>query len=401
MAFMELAAKIGLDSSSFSAGINKAKSSVASLRSSIGSSVGSQVGGMLGVAAIVAYAKSTVDLGGKISDTSTRLGISAEELQRWTFAATQTGASAENITSFFEKLAIAKSKALAGDKAAIASFKALGVSMDDLKNKRIADLAIQVGQTVQGGDVQALSPSLMAVGGKGAGALIPAFKSDFENVMASAPVMSNESVAKLDEAGDAMDKMMLQLRGPMAEALTTLVPIIQSAVDGFNGIVAVLKDLAGPTVTAWMNTFSKLSSGKLPSFKDLMNLIPFTASIGFATGDNKMTNLEKYGKDIRDRETEAADAEFFAKKAADKKAKDKAKAMKELDVAEKVKPTVLAPLLAVAPTIRDSLANIGGFTMAQNREVLDVQKDQLSTLEKIAENTDKLKDVPKPVDDGL
>ena len=39
--------------------------------------------------------------------------------------------------------------------------------------------------------------------------------------------------------------------------------------------------------------------------------------------------------------------------------------------------------------------------MAQNREVLDVQKDQLSTLEKIAENTDKLKDVPEPIDDGL
>ena len=389
MAFMELAAKIGLDSSSFSAGINKAKSSVASLRSSIGSSVGSQVGGMLGVAAIVAYAKSTIDLGGKISDTSARLGISAEELQRWTFAATQTGSSAEDITSFFEKLAIAKAKALAGDKAAIASFKALGVSMDDLKKKKVADLAVQVGKTMQTGNVEELLPSLMSVGGKSASALIPAFKGDFENAMASAPVMSNEAVAKMDDAGDKIDEAMLRLRVPMAELLAALTPLITFFVDGVRMIIAVLKD-AG-------DTFMAIGSDLLAMAKLDFSFSNSKASMAKDAAEGN--NLDKL---ITQKSEEmAAEEARAAAKAALKAAGPAAptpEAAAAVAVATKTKPEPLPP---IAPTIRDSLANIGGFTMAQNREVLDVQKDQLSTLEKIAENTDKLKDVPEQFDDGL
>ena len=388
MAFMELAAKIGLDASSFSAGINKAKSSVASLRSSIGSSVGSQVGGMLGVASIVAYAKSTVDLGGKISDTSARLGISAEELQRWTFAATQTGSSAEDITSFFEKLAVAKAKALAGDKAAIASFKALGVSMDDLKKKKVADLAVQVGKTMQTGNVEDLLPSLKSVGGKSAGALIPAFKSDFENVMASAPVMSNEAVAKMDDAGDKIDEAMLRLRVPMAELLAALTPLIEFFVDGVRMIIAVLKD-AGNTFMAVGADL--LAMGKLDfSFSASKAAIAKDAAEG---GNNLEKLITQKGEEMAAEDSRAA-AKAALKAAGPAAPTPEAAAA----VATKTKPE---PPMIVPPTIRDSLAQIGGFTMAQNREVLDVQRDQLSTLEKIAENTDQLKNVPEPVDDGL
>lgn len=387
MAFMELAAKIGLDASSFSAGINKAKSSVASLRSSIGSSIGSQVGGMLGVAAIVAYAKSTVDLGGKISDTSARLGISAEELQRWTFAATQTGSSAEGITSFFEKLAVAKAKALAGDKAAIASFKALGVSMDDLKKKKVADLAVQVGKTMQTGNVEELMPSLREVGGRGVGALIPAFKSDFENVMASAPVMSNEAVAKMDDAGDKIDEAMLRLRAPMAELLAALTPVIEFFIDGVRMIIAVLKDVGNDLVAVGKDLFAmtKLDFSNSNS-KEL-------AKINAESGSNVSKLLTQKNKEMAAEEARAATK--AALKAAGPAAPTPEAAAA---VATKTKPE---PPMIVPPTIRDSLAQIGGFTMAQNREVLDVQRDQLSTLEKIAENTDKLKDVPEPIDDGL
>jgi hypothetical protein len=387
MAFMELSARLGLDGSAFKAGLDKAKAGVASLRSSIGSGIGSQVGGMLGVAAIVAYAKSTIDLGGKISNTSARLGISAEELQRWTFAATQTGASAEDITSFFEKLAVAKAKALAGDKAAIASFKALGVSMDDLKKKKVADIALQVGKTMQSGNVEDLLPSLGEVGGKSAGALIPAFKGDLEAVMASAPVMSNEAVAKMDEAGGKIDEAMLRLRVPMAELLAALTPLIEFFVDGVRMIIAVLKD-AGDTFVALgtdLLAFAKLdfsfSASKASMAKDA------------AEGNNLDKLISQKNEEM------AAEEARIAAKEALKTAGPAAPTPEPTAAAvAKTKPEPLPP---IAPTIRDSLANIGGFTMAQNREVLDVQMDQLSTLEKIAENTDKLKDPPATVDDGL
>ena len=399
MAFMELSARLGLDGSAFRAGLDKAKAGVASLRSSIGSGIGSQVGGMLGVAAIVAYAKSTIDLGGKISDISARLGISAEELQQWTFAATQNGASVEDLTSFFEKLAVAKAKALAGDKAAIASFKALGVSMDDLKKKKVADITLQVGKTMQTGNVEELSPILKSVGGKGSGSLIATFLSDFETLMASAPVMNNAAVASLDEIGDALDKMALQLRGPMADALKNIVPLFQTVIDGFNGIAAGLKDLIAGSQTGGKK------NEVIPSlFQNVLDILkaslPSVKIVGvgdrpWPRGNVAGENFEAFGKSIRDREVAAADAKL----AAEALAKAKAAATPPPEVVNP-KPIKLEPLPPLSPTIRDSLSQIGGFTMAQNREVLDVQKVQVSLLEKIVDNTDKI-EAPATVDDGL
>jgi hypothetical protein len=390
MAFMELSARLGLDGSAFRAGLDKAKAGVASLRSSIGSGIGSQVGGLLGVASIVAYAKSTIDLGGKISDTSARLGISAEELQQWTFAATQNGASVEDLTGFFEKLAISKKKAVAGDKDAIASFKALGVSMDVLNKKKVADIALQVGKTMQTGNVEELSPTLKTVGGKGSGNLIATFLSDFETLMASAPVMNNAAVASLDEVGDALDKMALQLRGPMADALKNIIPLFQTVIDGFNGISALMKDAVGGASAEGFGKIFKEFSSALIHFR-----LPKVAAEFDKMSSGGTKNFEAFGKSIRDREIAAADAKL----AEEALAKAKAAATPPPEVVNP-KPIKLEPLAPLSPTIRDSLSQIGGFTMAQNREVLDVQREQVSLLEKIVDNTDKI-EAPATVDDGL
>lgn len=390
MAFMELSARLGLDGSAFKAGLDKAKSGVASLRSSLISGAGamakSSIAQVVGVAAVIQYARSTLEMGGQISDTAAQLGIGAEELQRWTYAAGLAGAGTGEVASFFEKLTLAKAKAMQGDKAAIASFKALGVSMDNIANKKVEDIARMIGATMATGDISKLLAPLVGVGGKSAGKLIPTFKGDLERTMAAAPVMSSEAVAKLDEAGDAMDKVMLRMRAPMADLLVALMPVVSFFVDSIRLVIASFKEVAIQFSAIGKDMFAM---AKLDfSFKNLKELAMQVRA------DN--TPLTQF---LKTKGEEMADAEEALKAAQPPpKVAGTAAPTPEPAAAGKAKPE---PPMIVPPTIRDSLAQIGGFTMAQNREVLDVQKDQLSTLEKIAENTDKLKDVPEPVDDGL
>ena len=390
MAFMELSAKLGLDGSAFKAGLDKAKSGVASLRSSLISGAGamakSSIAQVVGVAAVIQYARSTLEMGGQISDTAAQLGIGAEELQRWTYAAGLAGAGTGEVASFFEKLTLAKAKAMQGDKAAIASFKALGVSMDNIANKKVEDIARMIGATMATGDISKLLAPLVGVGGKSAGKLIPTFKGDLEGTMAAAPVMSSEAVAKLDEAGDAMDKVMLRMRAPMADLLVALMPVVSFFVDSIRLVIASFKEVAIQFSAIGKDMFAM---AKLDfSFKNLKEL-----AVQVRADNTPLTQF------LKTKGEEMADAEEALKAAQPPpKVAGTAAPTPEPAAAGKAKPE---PPMIVPPTIRDSLAQIGGFTMAQNREVLDVQKDQLSTLEKIAENTEKLKDVPEPVDDGL
>ena len=401
MAFMELSAKLGLDGSAFKAGLDKAKAGVASLRSSLNSSASamakSSIAQVVGVAAVIQYARSTLEMGGQISDTAAQLGISAEELQRWTYAAGLAGAGAGEVASFFEKLTLAKAKALAGDKAAIASFKALGVSMDNLTNKKVKDIARMVAATMATGDIAELTAPLLSVGGKSAGKLIPTFLGDLESVMAAAPVMSDAAVAKLDEAGDAIDKAMLKFRSPMADLLTTIIPLFQNFVDGLKLGIATFKDLKGIAGPANLDTTSAKAAGLATTAFPYNPVVGTVAAIVKAINWFKSDAPSEVSKLIDEKVAEITADE--ARAAAETRAK--AAAATPPPEVVKPKPIKLEPLPPLSPTIRDSLAQIGGFTMAQNREVLDVQKDQLSTLEKIAENTDQLKIVPEPVDDGL
>jgi hypothetical protein len=397
---MELSAKLGLDGSAFKAGLDKAKAGVASLRSSLNSSASamakSSIAQVVGVAAVIQYARSTLEMGGQISDTVAQLGISAEELQRWTYAAGLAGAGAGEVASFFEKLTLAKAKALAGDKAAIASFKALGVSMDNLTNKKVKDIARMVAATMATGDIAELTAPLLSVGGKSAGKLIPTFLGDLESVMAAAPVMSDAAVAKLDEAGDAIDKAMLKFRSPMADLLTTIIPLFQNFVDGLKLGIATFKDLKGIAGPANLDTTSAKAAGLATTAFPYNPVVGTVAAIVKAINWFKSDAPSEVSKLIDEKVAEITADE--ARAAAETRAK--AAAATPPPEVVKPKPIKLEPLPPLSPTIRDSLSQIGGFTMAQNREVLDVQKEQVSLLEKIVDNTDKI-EAPEPVDDGL
>jgi hypothetical protein len=230
-----LMAILGLDASRFKAGLDSARGQAASAGKLIGSSLGHHVmgtiGGVASVGALEEVVKHTIKYGEEVSILSQRLGLSTDAVQAWDYALKLNGTSLEAQAKTFEKLAISRKKAMEGDEKQIASFRALGVTIDDLKNKRLEDIALQIAEAFQSGDPQKLIADLREVGGRGAGEMVAAFRDGLADLVKEAKdagvVMSEEVVNGLREAAEKSKVVWMEIVAGIAPAVNFLAKLIQ------------------------------------------------------------------------------------------------------------------------------------------------------------------------------
>lgn len=368
MAF-NLTAAIGLDGSRFALGMAKVKNQVRGLKGELASAASNQLTGQLGalfsVGAITAATAKTIEYAGKINDLSEQTDVSREGLQKWDYALTQNGSSIETGVKFFEKLGTARQKALEGNEDAIANFAELGVSIDDLKKKRLEDIGLQIGNAVKDGDIQKLGTALREVGGKAAGELVPAFKAGLQQAFDQAPIINDETIQGLDDVGDAVDRLAGQFRSVLAPAILFVVDKLSMMIDFAKIIGGVLPAMAG-ALAGGASLKEALAAGQKVS-NDVID--------ERMARENEKNNPKPKGKKV--------DLEEISKK--DKK-------LKELKAPKEVKDLAGSGQVEVG-----SLAKSGGFLAnefgARNN---DVPKQQLDELKAIKRNTDPdLK--PKPL----
>lgn len=253
MSLLSILIKIGADASGFVVGAKQVESSVNKLSNSINGRLKNQIAGAFGVTALVYFEKRVIEFASHINDLSDRVGVSTDALQEWSYAAKQNGADIDDVVGFFEKLGQARQKALGNNQESIASFKKLGVTLDDLKKKRLEDIGIGVGRTVMAGDAQNLGASLRDVGGRGATKLITTFKGDVEDLSKAArdagAVIRNDTIQQLDDLGDAADNFAATLRGPMAQGLLFVVSGLNMLATGVKAIGAYFGQAAGKSPT--------------------------------------------------------------------------------------------------------------------------------------------------------
>jgi hypothetical protein len=223
-------AMLGLDASRFRSTLDSAKSQAASAGSAISSSLGHHVMGAIGGVASVGFleeaVRHTVEYGEQVAILSRRLGIGTDAVQSWDYALKQNGSSLESQAKVFERLAQARMQALRGNETQIASFKALGLTIDDLKHKRLEDLALQIAEAFKEGDPQKLIGYLRDVGGRGAGEMVAAFRGGLAELVGEAKgagvVMSEEIVASMEEASQKSKKLWMEFTAGLAPAISGL-----------------------------------------------------------------------------------------------------------------------------------------------------------------------------------
>lgn len=195
---------------------------------------------LVGGAAIVGGLKSMlgeiVDLGGGLTDTSAKLGIGTGDLQRWQFAAQQTGVEAGALNGALTKFTRTIGEAASGNATAGDAFKALGI---DVKNasgetRSSTDLMLSAADGLSKiTDPAARARAAIDLFGKSGADLIPLLGQGEEGVRALLEetdklggVLDDKTIAALDDAGDASDKFDFAMRGVKAQLALVLLPAL-------------------------------------------------------------------------------------------------------------------------------------------------------------------------------
>lgn len=242
MTIADLLIKLSVDSKGVSHGINEASKEF----KEIGNKVSTAVSGLVGLGAFEELTRRTIDYAGHISDLSARTGISTGALQEFDYAAKQSGASVDEVTSALEKLAQAQTQALGGDSTKQNAFARLGVSLSQLKEQRpeqvfkaIANNLKDIPQSAQ------LVNDMVETLGRSSTNLLPAFRDGFSDAAESARelgiVIDSDIIQKLDHFGDTFGTIGKQV-------ISTFAPVVawmSGQFDNFRAGVAYLSAALG------------------------------------------------------------------------------------------------------------------------------------------------------------
>jgi hypothetical protein len=213
------------------------------LNSTLGGSIGGLTSGFISEEAM----RQTFEYGSEVSNLAKRLGISTDAVQRWGYALKQSGSDMSALGPFFGKLGSARDAALAGTKKTIDSFKALGVTIDDLKSKRLEDIGMIIAKTFEAGDAQKLIGAFRDVGGRGAVEMVSAFKSGFSDLTKEADdlgiVIDKKVIEKLAAGGERFKSLAMQMRSAFAPFFAWFGDQIQNILDALNIATAQVADL--------------------------------------------------------------------------------------------------------------------------------------------------------------
>ena len=174
----------------------------------------------MGAAALGGFVKRVVDTAGSINDLSHQLGTSAEFTQRMKYVAEQTGTTIEAfgtaITRMNKNLSI-------GDDSTVSALKKAGLSLSELRQMKPEDAFYKIADAVKGIQNPMLQTEIVTKAlGKTAAELLPAMQEDVRKLGGEVSVMSDDTVARLDAAGDAWARLGNKIVTITGEALVSI-----------------------------------------------------------------------------------------------------------------------------------------------------------------------------------
>lgn len=182
---------------------------------------------------VVAGARELMNEFDRIGDLAVRFDTSAETIQKVGAAAKMSGTDIEAVAGAMTKAGIAATNAADNGGEMAEKFAKAGI---DAKAFAAADLdkkLLMIAQAYQdaAGDASKLNAIISIMGSKGGANLIPLISNidELTATMNGASVATNESVASIQKANDAIDEMTQTLKVWGAEVVGYLVDGVQSA----------------------------------------------------------------------------------------------------------------------------------------------------------------------------
>lgn len=225
----------------------------------------SLVAGAFGVYSLHQALHKTVESAEELVNTSKRLDVTVERLQVLRQAAKEGGVEFGKLASAFERLNVAREKALGGNAKIMAAFARFGVTESDLRNKSAAAIfAGPIANAARTQNVQDLNgPGAAIFGVRQFGQLLPVLRTDLEelehHMQSLGSIMSTEAAIGV--------KMLAEQFSLLANIVSAhLAPVLAQVSDKFllfKGVLDSVTAAGGYFLRAI--TDEKLSDSELSS----------------------------------------------------------------------------------------------------------------------------------------
>ena len=244
MSIARLQSDMGRATSVFKKGMAQMSSDVAMVKNALT--------GLVSIGALTAIGKSAIDLGSQLTDMSARVGVAASDLSALSYPAKMVGVQIEDLGNAFKFMMknIAEAENAESDQAL--ALDILGVKLDELKGKTPLEQFLRLAEAFNRLEKD---ENRMAVGltmfGKGFASVAPlvdkgsaAIVRFMEYAKANGIALSETEIKKLDDYGDAYDRLGMKIKsfagraiielGEFFDWLTLQGPIQQNAVKKLN-----------------------------------------------------------------------------------------------------------------------------------------------------------------------
>lgn len=221
MSANKLIFETGVDGTGFSRGLN-------SLTEEATHSLKSLVVGAFGLYGIHQIFEKTIEKAEELVNTSKRLGEVPEQLQVMQQAAKEGGVEFDKLAAAYDRVNIAREKALAGDARAKAAFARFGIGTDALKSQSAGELLRgPFRDAIHSQNPQDLNkPGADIFGARSFGQLIPVLSSDFEELQhkmeSLGSIMSTETAVAIKTTKDEFDLLSNIIIAQLAPAMVAL-----------------------------------------------------------------------------------------------------------------------------------------------------------------------------------
>lgn len=205
------------------------------------------------VRGITSFVNESINLADQLDRTAKMMQFSIEEAQRWNYVATQNGTTAEVLSKGIQRLSRNAYESLQGTNEYTKAFAALNVGVKDA-NGNLKSTEVLFKETVLAlADVSnkteraALAQKLLGRGGQ---ELLPILSQGKEAILEQldaaekfGQILSADTVAKLDEADDAMSRFKTSMAVAKAEIVVGIAPALTKLADTAALVASKFKDI--------------------------------------------------------------------------------------------------------------------------------------------------------------
>lgn len=221
-----------------------------------------------------------------IDKNSQRLGMTAEEYQKWDYILKINGSSLEENRAAFKKLTNEIGDARDGNKKAIEKFKELGISVKELKNSTREEIFTKVIEALQNvtddTEKAAKANDILGKSGQTLAPLLNSTNEDLKSLSEEAEkfgiIMGDDLVKDGAKYQDSLTLLQGTITGLKSRLIGEFLPSLTQVTRGFAGLLAGIKGSEQDIkegVTGIIETFKTVAPGIITAIREsLPQLIP-------------------------------------------------------------------------------------------------------------------------------